>query len=696
MTDYEINPFQVLYVTDAPDPRAFVDLFSDFPIQHAQALFREGNVVLRGTQGSGKSMLLNLLRPEIRLAYSQAKASFPVPDQLSSFLGAGINLTHSGILDIGQRPVSTDHDREDALFPLYFADFLNYYTVRDILRSVDTMGRDAGAFDNLVNADVLDVFAQDLAGQECWFGFLSDCGSFQALCNRIDERISCYKAFHQYNKKWDAGLSEEIRQSTTAVGEPIARTEERLKKAGVIGQSTPVFVCIDQIERLSQSDIVRPELGTQYRRIINKALGRRDSRVSYCIGTRTYAWDDELTMFGTGDKLENLRDYRIIDLDEMLRREEDRKTWIFPQFAEDVFIRRLRHAGHKALPEDDVIGAVFGHRRTLNDALDMARQYVKKSSAKRVLKLDESWPEDWRTFLQSLYDKNPVEACLATAWAQQRGGPGRTVDRRKASPPTEKRPWNEDYWKKDRVRLSLFQIAVRTVQRYKWAGKESILALSSGNISVFVSICHEIWDAFLRSERRKASENRTNVINEGIERAVQAVGIQTASAVWHDKITELPGGHDRQSFVDEIGSVFRKRLLDDVAMSYPGHNGFSLANADLDAHPAIRRFLREAVGYGNLYETQHTTRTGDRGQRTKWYLMPILSDLFQIPEVHPREPYYVKIEHVIGWLKRANVILKDVDYSLAEIDPKSKQPEKKSKHPKKVKRLPLFDGLEEE
>src|SRR5450432_1626416 len=101
--DYDVNPFQELYVTDSPDPEVFVRLFSDYPVQHAHVLFRGGNVVLKGTQGSGKSMLLNLFRPRIRLAYHQARIAFPVPPRLSNFLAAGINLTRSGALDIGQR-----------------------------------------------------------------------------------------------------------------------------------------------------------------------------------------------------------------------------------------------------------------------------------------------------------------------------------------------------------------------------------------------------------------------------------------------------------------------------------------------------------------------------------------------------------------------------------------------------------------
>src|SRR6202035_5875203 len=71
----------------------------------------------------------------------------------------------------------------------------------------------------------------------------------------------------------------------------------------------------------------------------------RDPRLSYRIGTRRYAWGDDLNVYGTTMSLEILRDYRIIDMDDLLKRKEDPSTWLFPKFAEDIFRRRLEHSG---------------------------------------------------------------------------------------------------------------------------------------------------------------------------------------------------------------------------------------------------------------------------------------------------------------------------------------------------------------
>ncbi len=667
--NYSINPFQELYVTDSADARVFVELFSDFPVKSAPALFQPGNVILKGTQGAGKSMLLNLLRPQIRMAYFRASAPFPVPKELSRFIGAGINLTRSAALDIGQRPLSDEPESDEALFPLYFADFLNYFIVRDVLESIDLVAKEPDAFDALVNCDALDSFASRLSREDCWFGALSKCDSFASLCAGIDRRISSYRSFHQFN----SDLSADIEATKTNIGEPIARTAECLKTHGVLPQDAAVFIRIDQIERLYRSDVLRRNLGAQYRRVINKAIGLRDSRISYRVGTRPYAWLDDLTVFGTQYSLEHLRDFRIIDLDEMLRRKENTKTWIFPEFAEDVFRRRLTYSKYDEREGTDLIRQVFGATSPPEVAI---RQYAQLSSADRVLKFDGAWSSEWKAYLGRLYEEDPLSAVLASAWVRQTGSsPRRKRVRGQLPPPVGEEPWNKPYWKKERTRQALLQVAARTAQRLKWNGKEHVLALSGGNISVFVSICYEVWEAFLRSERRLPERDRRDPVRQGIDLDVQAVGVQTAAVYWYQKIAEQPKGDDRQRFINVLGRLFRTWLVNDMAMSYPGYNGFSLAKDDLEGESMVNRFLADAVDYGDLHDAPHTTKNKDRKQRTKWYLNPILSAYFQVPETHVKEPYYSTLSDVTDWLKQAGVILGPRQRSSLGRDPTKRQVE---------------------
>ena len=94
------NPFSKL--DNAEMELRFVDFFSDCSVTSCAELYKPGNVILYGIEGSGKTMLLNLLKPEIRIAYLQKNIKFPVSDK---FLGAGINFTRSGLLDVGSRIV---------------------------------------------------------------------------------------------------------------------------------------------------------------------------------------------------------------------------------------------------------------------------------------------------------------------------------------------------------------------------------------------------------------------------------------------------------------------------------------------------------------------------------------------------------------------------------------------------------------
>jgi len=655
MTDLEQNPFQVLYVTDSPDPRIFVALFSAFPIRFAQQLFQPGNVILRGTQGAGKSMLLNLLKPEIRVAYHSAGEEFPLDIDARRFIGAGMNLTRSGALDIGQRPVTASAHEDEAVFPLYFGDFLNYFIVRDILRSVDLMAKQPRVFENVVNPSRLDRFASALSSEDCWFGFLEGRDRFSTLCRGVDRRIAAYRSFHQYN----SSLTDDIATTKTAVGEPIGKLTDCLRSSGVIAADVPVYVRIDQLERLYRSDVLRPSLGAQYRRVINKAIGMRDSRVSYKIGTRTYAWDDDLTIFGTEDQLEHIRDFRSITLDELLRRGESKKTWIFPEFVEDTFRKRVRHVYKGLATGDDLVGRAFGTQHLVPSPSESARRYVRIGSAERVLGIDGSWPKVWIDFLTAQFERDPLQAILAAAWARQGLADGGN-ERLGIKPSSDNPPWGREYWRKERVRQALMQIAARSAQRLQWAGKDSILRLCGGNISICLSICHEVWDVYLRADRRKPPAERRNPLIDGIDADLQAVGIYTASAYWHSKISEQPKGDDRERFVNVLGAKFRKWLLEDAPMSYPGRNGFSLANDELGQYPAIKRFLQDAADYGDLFEAPHTTKEKDRKPRTKWYLSPILSPYFQIPEVHTKEPYYARITDVIGWLAESKVTLPGV------------------------------------
>src|SRR5207253_7909200 len=98
---------------------------------------------------------------------------------------------------------------------------------------------------------------------------------------------------------------------------------ELLRSCKIIKDTYHVFVRIDQHEELFRLEGLLKDFGPKYRAVINKALGLRNPNVSYRIGTRGYAWGENLEFFGSTARLERERNYKLIDLDEMLRRREN-------------------------------------------------------------------------------------------------------------------------------------------------------------------------------------------------------------------------------------------------------------------------------------------------------------------------------------------------------------------------------------
>ena len=647
--DRRINPFNELYVTETTSAASFVKIFSPELLPLAEPLFLPGNVVLKGVQGSGKSMLLNLLKPDIRVAYAREGQPFPLHGRFANFISAGINLTTSGAMDFGQRPITGSGDADRSALPLFFADFLNYSLVYDILQTLETYrtecdGRVGRDLQLRLDEATLDEFAASLASSRCWFDYLANVHTYVELRQSIAKRLNEYLRYLTFNSD---EVPREIQVSKTGVGEPLTQASEAMRRTGVAPPDVHLFIRIDQYEELCRLETLQFQgYGPLYRAVVNKALGLRNPLVSYRVGTRGYAWEDLLDLYGTTAKLERDRDYKLIDLDELLRRKEDRSTWLFPSFAEDVFSRRLAAAEFSGREFDNSLTHVFG---TGLPPEERAVRYCGNSPEKSV-RPDESWPDRWKLYLTELARTEPLSARLADGWARQKG----KTDIVNLDPPTRPFPWDlpgKQYWKKERIQQALMQIAGRCRQRMIWGGKDDILGLSGGNILVFVSICQHVWSAWLRSVRETRDLGQ---IPPTIADGVQAVGIHEASTHWFNKLAEETAGNRRQRFIRYLASTLEKRLYSDFALSYPGQNGFSLSLSELDADPEVKRFLNDAVDYGALFHAPHTTKEKNRRPRRKFYLNPALSPFFRIPHIHTKEPMYVGALEVRNWMKAAD------------------------------------------
>ena len=677
-----INPFQQLYLSDdTPTENSFVQLFSDEVLQTAiHPVFQGNNVVLSGPQGCGKTMILNLLRPEMRIAYWDSGKDFPVPKELRTFISAGINLTRSGITDLVQVTLDRSEDTDTRELPLYFADFFNYLVVEDIIKSVEKIGSRPEVFDSMVNPSFATQFTQAIAAEDCWFGALEGVQSMEELKTRISERVGFYRRWVNGNLP-EREPPEGIRRSKTNIGEPISRTADCLRQCGMIAVEVPVLIRVDQIEEMHRAFTERQRvLLLSFRKMLNRVFYSRDARVHYRAGTRRYGWDNPefLGVWGSEARLENRRNYHRIEMDEEIFLLGESKTrqrnTVFERFAIDAFQKRVayffsREQDVGELPTN-LAKSVFGKHPVAEERLLQLNLNADDNQIDRALGLDVAndagnWSEEWRTFLRKEYRSGRsgmLDAVLAAAWGRQTGG-ARSKRQHRESPPPADAPWrNRKWWRKERLDQAVLQLTTRCQQRFMWWGFDDIRSLSGGNITVFLHICHRVWDGFLKNESSMPPEKRTELLKGGtIDRNIQAAGILFASNEWFKKLPEEPGGNARQSFVEKLGMRLNADMMNDLNMAYPGGNGISVQLAQFksedDEVTLLRNFIQEAIGYGALFASEHSSKSKQGGRRMKFYLNPILCPRFQLPEAKTKEPYYWSMEELFALVKKAQVTL---------------------------------------
>lgn len=699
MKNYLSNPFSEAYVTHTVSEDHFVRFFSPVLVEPACAIFQTGNVVVRGTQGSGKSMLLRLLDPEIRIAYFEAQSQktssdveFPVPPELRKFIASRVDLNKSGLLDIANTLPNSPTFEDIGNLVRSFADFFNYWLLRGLLLCVEKISENPDAFEGLVNFKQRDAFALSLARQDCWFNALDNVSDWDALKQAVKQRVVAYRAWANGNSE----LPNEIERSRTVIGEPLARAAEQLKVAGVIESDTNVLMTIDQLEALWMQGESKRELGRRLRREIHEFLGKRDHRVSYRIGVRRYDWGKEGSLaMRDGRDLEEGRDYRSIDIDELLRRGENSKGWAFKKLAKDVFQRRVRTV---LSVSTEMTGSSTSELSKTQAMLEQSHSFFGPSptpqevvaaairnpdpTGDRLLKLDSEWPDDWRAAIMSCYRKevpeiprppvedypfDPLNALLLSAWGMQTGGKRKSKFRRHVeSPPqsVDEVPWNKakQYWRKERYPQAVLQLISRHQQKMLWWGEEKVLSLCGSNILRFITICRETWDYWQR-----LTDDPLQTVTDVpaiVPPDVQAQAIFEASRKVYEALKRQPGrpaGDVRIRFLDGIASWLRSRLLEDIAMSNPGGNGFSLRVSDLkkEKYQELRLLIEEAVGWGDLYEMDHTSKMKTeraKEPRKKYYINPMLSPFYQLPDAHTKEPVYANINDIQKIAEKERII----------------------------------------
>ncbi len=630
------NPFHHLYAGEKVNPAEFVQIFSNKLVAHANPVFQAGHVVLTGVQGSGKSMLYKLFDPAVRIAYADLGEPFPVAREFSNYIGAGINVNTARCNEFGSRRVADDITAKEILF----GDFFNYLVCSDILRSVCLLADNSTVRKDLEfswNDERTKGFVELVRNDPVWEGYLSEANTMDELRARMQDREHKYRRFLNFN---DRELDPEVANSKTSIGEPAKVIARALRSSGIVSENTEIFILVDQYEELAT--INDQEDGADYRSVVNKCISR-DPTLSYRIGTRGYAWRNHINVFGSKGHLEQDRDYKLVELDVKLREQEAGKTSIYPDFANDVFLRRLKFL---ATP-----GSRRANAKRISDALGNSLLPREEASAlagkspDSALKIDDNWPAWVIEQLHGLVQQDPLSAILGEIWYRQKGVPGELTE-----PEWEAK--GKQYWRKERVELALLKIAGRRRQRAIYSGEGDILGLSGGNILVFLSLCQYIWDY-----ASQASSNRGKAPELPISETIQTISVFQTARTWLDRIPSDYGrSDDRYKLIQTLGEKFATSLHNDDKMSNPGQNGISLSIEELRQNPDIFSFLVEAVDYGNLTMVEHATRSKDRKRRLKFYLNPLYCPIFRIPYQHTKEPKYIRCDVLRGWLADAGIM----------------------------------------
>lgn len=639
------NPFHDLWLTEILNPTEFVNMFSPHIVKHATELFGTGNVVVRGTQGSGKSMLLNLLSTGTRIAYEKNKVEYPSPANGQPFLASGIHLIRDNARIVASRLNEVPEEQRRNWAATTFADYLNYILCQDMLWNVRVLAEEqvrTGCLKSSINITLDEVTHSTLVSKivesDVWFDYLKGCQTLDDVSKRISLRLQAYRRYFNFNCD---SLDATVESTKTSIGEPMMVIADALREAGVVPENTLFFLRIDQHEELHALE-QSSGYGDVFRQVINRAVALREGRVSYRIGTRHYAWSDQATVWGSGAKLENMRDYVIVDLDGIYRRHETGAT-PFYDFAEDVFRRRLNATGFSLLEgaETSPLLSVFG--KSLN-ASERAARFAK--GEKPRLSFEKDWDIRWKDELEAMWlGGQPLEAKLGEAWLRQKAQQKSGVHRNREL--VDGYPWTDEkrkYWAKERKEAALVQMAGAAIQSLIWSGRKHILDLSGFNILSFMSICRAIWSAWLRNVSDSELKSLQGLPRIPID--AQIIGINEASKIWFDKLREGLDGDRRTTLVNALGTWFSRKVREDKALSNPGNNGFSLLLSDLDSDSWMVSIIKNSRDQGDLIESEHTTKSNDQKPRRKWYLHPLLCPYFRIQFVRTKEPIYTNIREL--------------------------------------------------
>jgi hypothetical protein len=651
------NPFHDVWVTETLSSKDYVARFSPAIVDNAEALFSPANVIVKGRQGSGKSMLLGLLDTENRMEFERKSAWPGDTSDKAPFISAYVNLVRENAALAGLRAKESETGDHSEIAALLFGDYLDTLLCVEILASLSkifgyqsTENSVLRGVEVRLDAGTLQSFCELLKANDAYDNFMSlDAVTLEDFSLGIRTRLKHLKAFFNFS---ESRLPELLTSSRRAYGEVPRAFAKAACESGLVPKNTLFFLCIDQFEEIYELE-KQSGYGAIYRQIINAGLARRERSVSYRIGTRHYAWDDFSGVYGSKAPIELNRDYSEIDIDRILQRHENRADWLFPRLANDVLRRLFQNAGFDVKnSETRLLFKMFGRKM---EPKNRAKFYVGARSA--PLWEDLTASPEVKAHLQDLWSSGePLAAWLGAAWLRQakqvKERTGQNID------VVRSMPWlTKGYWIKERNEAALLQIAGFRQQSLIWSGSETVLDIAGTNVLALMTICGTVWSVWLRHEGDKSVDESS--IPKFSERD-QSLGIQEASDLWLRKIkTGNDDGDERWNLIQNIAKSLRSSLLADLSLSNPGATGFSIVKTEIsnNAIPMIQR-IKFARDHGDLLEFDHTTKLANRIPRAKFYLHPLLCPIFRLPHIRTKEPKYLSLgalAKMLGYETRESV-----------------------------------------
>lgn len=645
------NPFHDLLVSELiDDPELYGRMFSErILVGETLAVFQPTNVVLTGPLGCGKSMILNLVRYPVLAEWIRRRGGPPRPLQnLRPYLGISINLQRSYFAAFGRRSASKAHTGvgETTVDAMCAADFINHFLFREFLQALKLLATAEGeglrSWLGLASARVdSPELVAEMRSWDSWFGYYGQCTSLEDLLNRSRLRLNTYRTF--LNGNIDR-LPDDVWTSKSTLQDPLHQMGNLLRGLARAGTAPTLFTVVDQYEELPA---LNQTYGTELQRVVNTLIKARDPVAFVKIGARTHDWGQELRIWGADSRIEVQRDYVTIDLADLLMRNENEARWLFRELATDVAYRRLREVGRYKRATKDTMPEVFGGWSAWGES----KQYFRNPEGSGAVV--KGLPDQLRLrIVRACKSGSPLHLRLAAAWALEQVKHGKP--QKEILSQVEARPWERRWWWKERVGVCLLQIASLAHQRKQYYGWKTILYLAGANIACFLLVCAEVWDVATKAGAAPLRE-------KPLAPSIQTAGIVGASTKWRNRDrNEQDGGSKRYEVLGRLGMAIHDTLIGDLAVSNPGHSGFSLRESDfLDGSrqgQEVAAFLRKCVSWGILEEREHTSKERQGATRRKWYLHPLLSPCFGIPYIRSKEPFYSTTNDVWQWITGAERI----------------------------------------